>query len=205
MAKRNDYDKVIREVQQLSRAPGDFSSMWSDLILSPKDLDAETSAGTLLSKIPDYSDRDIAIIYPALLEQTLEFAIAKALQGEASAVERLFSYQDDGPIHTWHAKSSLGHAVGVFDHRMRRDLRTIGAIRNAFAHSNQKITFAHRSVAHACGYIEAGSRFLGAVTPRLRFAVGVALMASYLHTHHLLAENQREYLYHSLYPPPDAS
>ena len=52
----------------------------------------------------------------------------------------MFSYPY-GPLREFNAKIAMGRALGIYDNRMRDDLRWIKDIRNAFAHVRFKVDF----------------------------------------------------------------
>jgi DNA-binding MltR family transcriptional regulator len=48
---------------------------------------------------------------------------------------------ESGPFRSLHAKITMGHALGIYDEKLRDDLHVVRAIRNAFAHSKKLLTF----------------------------------------------------------------
>jgi hypothetical protein len=91
-------------------------------------------------EFPTYDDRGVAIVFVAQLEEALEKALETHFTIPVEAARQMFSYPD-GPLAELNAKIAMGYALGIYDERMRDDLRWIKDIRNAFAHVRFEINF----------------------------------------------------------------
>lgn len=151
MSKKGDEENhVFRALERLMAEPGTREDMWSDVLRHIyKD---EPELAEIVESLPNHSDRDAALIYGAMVENYLERAIATHfVSGESTTA--LFSYRSSGPLATFAAKIQIGYALGVYEERMRSDLRWIKNIRNAFAHVRKKIDFSTPAIADACSML----------------------------------------------------
>lgn len=89
---------------------------------------------------PELDDREMVLVFTAHLEEALELALTTHFTIAAEEVRTMFSYPN-GPLAEFNAKIAMGRALGIYDNRMRDDLRWIKNIRNAFAHVRFKVDF----------------------------------------------------------------
>lgn len=144
---RGPAAKAYEALQDLMAQPGDISEIWADAIFNTSSL----LGGALIA--PDYDDRAAALVYGAMVEQALEGAIATHFTSREFAAQ-IFSYNQDGALATFSAKIALGYALGIYDERLRRTLKWIKNIRNAFAHVRVKIDFSTPAIVEACNQFE---------------------------------------------------
>jgi hypothetical protein len=99
----------------------------------------------------DPNDRSIAIVGAALLESTLQTALAFRLKKiGASDASEIFR-GDDAPFGSFSAKIKLARAINLLGDPARHDLDCIRAIRNAFAQTRRiKLTFETAEIATVC-------------------------------------------------------
>ena len=81
------------------------------------------------------SDRAVAIVGGALVEELLTRALKYFLRPDATSMEELFSFS--GPLGTFSAKIRMGYHLGCYGEEVRRDLDILRRIRNDFAHELQ--------------------------------------------------------------------
>jgi hypothetical protein len=67
--------------------------------------------------------------------------------GDDSTWGRLIS--DSGPLSTFAAKVAVGHAMGLYDDDIRKNLNIVKDIRNAFAHPKRLLTFEEPEITHS--------------------------------------------------------
>jgi hypothetical protein len=100
-----------------------------------------------------YDDRGLAVVFVAHLEDALEGAISTHFKISFDEARRLFSYPT-GPLAEFSAKIAIGYALGIYDARMRDDLRWIKDVRNAFAHVRFEIDFGTSEIQEAVAQLK---------------------------------------------------
>src|SRR5687768_1256658 len=78
------------------------------------------------------SDRAVAVVGAAWVEEALQGAITDCLDRHVEAQKRLFN--GAGPLATFSAKIDLGRLIGIMSDAIHSDLHAIREIRNEFAH-----------------------------------------------------------------------
>lgn len=116
--------KSIAALKKYSRIDPDYES--PDVM---EDLGANTS------------DRAIAIICVAYLEDTIERAIRINLRSDLTSSEDSLLFQGDAPLSTFSSKVRMAYAMGICGPKTRDLLVPVQAIRNAFAHSRRPLRF----------------------------------------------------------------
>lgn len=86
-----------------------------------------------------------ASAFDTLLQAFLEMAFPQ----RDKEVEKLFDFDNNGPLVNLPNKARLAYALGLIDKTMLRDLKLISSIRNRFAH-NLDIGFADPDVQTKC-------------------------------------------------------
>lgn len=117
--------------------------------------------------IPTAEDRVAAIMEATKLESELEDAI-KSKMVSLNNTEHGEIFTGEGALATFGAKIKIAYALGVFGKRTRKDLDTIRAIRNAFAHCRKPLFFHTEEVAGACALLTVVAR-----TPNLSSFKGI--------------------------------
>lgn len=165
-------------LQRLMDEPGNVASIWSDFHFSVTEDTKERLARALIGG-EEYDDRAAALIFAAILEQSLEIALTSLFVTDAERSRRLFSYDQGGPLAQFAAKITMGHALGLYGDSMRRDMARIRTIRNAFAHVRRNLEFNTPQVAKACACFDM-RLYEGIKEPRTRFTAAVGSIATYL-------------------------
>jgi hypothetical protein len=138
---RGNKDRRVQALRRLMSERGDPGEMRSDLF---NEIEASER----------YDDRAAAIVFACMVESALESAITKHFVSSPEHVARLFSYQgNEGCLANFAAKVAIGEALGIFDELMRKDLNVIRDVRNAFAHTQVKVTFDTEAIRLACNEI----------------------------------------------------
>jgi hypothetical protein len=101
-----------------------------------------------IAEIEGQSDRTAAIVAAALIDDGLETAIKSRLHRDKDIEHRMF--EGLGPLASYSAKVNLGTLMGVIAPAFHDTLVRIGTIRNKFAHSARKTTFASQQIADLC-------------------------------------------------------
>ena len=129
----------------------------------------------LLHELESQSDRGVAIVGAAWVEESLERSLHTVLETHPASWKRLF--EKSAPLATFSAKIDLSRLVGTVSDAIHSDLHIVREIRNAFAHDiTHKIThetltfsspnlkdkcFALRCIAHE-SHATAREAFIGA-------------------------------------------
>jgi hypothetical protein len=83
-----------------------------------------------------------AILGAAIVEHYLEIELRRRLPRKDDATWAAL-LADNGPLNTFAAKITLGHALKLYDADMRDNLNIVRTIRNQFAHSKKLLPFDH--------------------------------------------------------------
>jgi hypothetical protein len=97
------------------------------------------------------SDYAVAIIGSSIVERALEVALlSRFVPLNKDEVDRLFSYDTNGPLANFGARSRMGVALGLFGGATFEDLEKIRNIRNLFAHATTLHKFSDQAIAEVC-------------------------------------------------------
>jgi hypothetical protein len=80
------------------------------------------------------TDRGIAILSVTILDGKLEEAIKRFIPNDNDLHERLFGARADALLRDFSKKADAAFAIGLVRKHTNADLRTLGQIRNQFAH-----------------------------------------------------------------------
>ncbi len=116
------------------------------------------------------SDRGCVLFAAAYLEEALKDLLCCSLVKNKHIENDLFD--GTAPLATFSAKIKFAYYLGKISAVSRRDLDTIRAIRNNFAHSPKVISFTEQSIADRCKNLEFSYHDADA-TPRERFTAAV--------------------------------
>ena len=139
----------------------------------------------MILSLPTEEDRAAAIIEVTNLETELENAIrSKMVSLNNTEHGEIFTGQ--GALATFGARIKIAYALGIFGKQTRKDLETIRAIRNAFAHCRKPLFFHTEEVAGVCALLTVVartpdlSRFKGISqpidTPREKYLASTSLI-----------------------------
>ncbi len=106
----------------------------------------------IILEISKQTDRGAALIATAYLEGRLSGAIKARLVRDATIESRFFKGQ--GPLASLSAKIDMGYLLGVYEQDVRRFLRTVKDIRNAFAHRPEPMDFKSQKIKDLCSNID---------------------------------------------------
>lgn len=102
----------------------------------------------VMAEIERESERGAVLVAGAFLDVLLrEVLETKFLPDDAF---RKLLFEDDGPIQPFSTRIHLAYGLGFFGYRAYEDLKIIKDIRNAFAHSPDRITFENADVVRLC-------------------------------------------------------
>lgn len=108
----------------------------------------------LIEEMNGESDRAVAIVGAAWVEEALFTALDSFLQSHAESSKRLFN--GNGPLATFSAKIDLARLLGMVSDAIRSDMHAIREVRNEFAHQiahkteHTKLTFATGHIRNKC-------------------------------------------------------
>lgn len=85
-----------------------------------------------LFKYEEENDRAIAIVGAAFLDTLLENILVNFLANDEKEVKKLLQY--DQPLGTYGNRITMAYCLGLIGKTIRDDLRSVGKIRNRFAH-----------------------------------------------------------------------
>lgn len=107
----------------------------------------------LVKEVENQTDRGVAIIGVAWVEESLLAAIHSFLEHDKSAWERLF--RKSGPLSSLSAKIDLARLLGMTSNVITSDLHILRDVRNEFAHSvldkdNSPLSFSTPRIKDKC-------------------------------------------------------
>jgi hypothetical protein len=106
----------------------------------------------MLSSFED--DRTVALACATLLEQALEDAVCGRFRRDDQALckQKLFEGEGEGNAiaGTLYAKIWLAYSLDAFGPNTKREMLSIGRIRNVFAHSPRMISFSQNDISDLC-------------------------------------------------------
>ncbi|OWY27324.1 hypothetical protein [Herbaspirillum robiniae] len=102
----------------------------------------------LIEEIEEQTDRGVAIVGAAWIEEAMTTAMESFLHADSKAWSRLFG--SNGPLSTFSAKIDLCSLLGLISGTIKSDLHIIREIRNEFAHQ-----IVHRSEHTKLNFISA--------------------------------------------------
>lgn len=148
----------------------------------------------LLDVLNNEADLPAVLVASSYLDECLASLLHRFLV-ESKTADSLLS-PVSGPIGTFAARADLAYVLGLINEYAFRDIKTIGTIRNAFAHSHLAVTFADQAVTQLALQLDylsvldkemnmndgRGSAFLSRIAslPRERFVFTVAMLADQL-------------------------
>lgn len=99
---------------------------------SPGSAEADKRMKALIDELHGQTDRGVAIVGAAWVEEGLAVALESALHHEKKAWGRLFG--GNGPLNTFASKIDLAHILGMLSDAIYSDLHMMRLLRNEFAH-----------------------------------------------------------------------
>ena len=126
------------------------------LILAGEDPEmVGTPTGNFLARISvkTIPDATFALVISTAVDQALELAIATHFEAEDDVISLVFDGNANGPLGDFAARIKMGRALGIYPAAIKEELDLIRHIRNAFAHSWEKLDFANETVIAACSQL----------------------------------------------------
>jgi len=133
-----------------------------------------------VARFTEQPDRGTALVAAAWLDDALETRIRSALRPDKRVADDIFR----GPLGTFSARIKLAYLFDLIEPTARKDLDTIRAIRNQFAHTRDDLRFSSATVRDRCQKLHGAEACrLGGWTlrsPRQKFVVTAYFLAEYL-------------------------
>lgn len=136
---------------------------------------------TLIDEMNGQSDRGVAIVGAAWVEEAISASIESFLLSDPKTWQRLFGR--NGPLATLSAKINLSRLLGLISDTTKSDLHIIRDIRNEFAHqiahktANSKLSFDSPHIKDKCMTIKCIAQE-GIIMPRAAFIRSCAVLYS---------------------------
>jgi DNA-binding MltR family transcriptional regulator len=102
----------------------------------------------MLSQLAGESDRGVALIMTAWLDDALDGYLRTRVIQEKKLIEDLFA--QDRPLSTFSARINVAYAFAHISSDLYHDLHVIREIRNRFAHERTQFTFETQEIADRC-------------------------------------------------------
>ena len=134
---------------------------------------------TLVDDFEKETDRGVALIAAAFLDDCLDVMIRAAFVDDPEAVGRMLG--PGRPLESFGARAHLAYCIGLLGPDIYHDINLIREIRNDFAH-RQPTTFEAGDIRSKCGRLKCINVLLpdNSCTCRERFTVNVVLIANHL-------------------------
>ena len=116
----------------------------------PKDWEELRNIGDLYDTFSKESDRGVAIVGAAYLDERLGDLLESFLIDDGKEVHRLLSASQFAPLGTFGAKTSAAYCLGLISKNEYEDLNGIRGIRNDFAHRQKDVSFTDADVGLKC-------------------------------------------------------
>jgi DNA-binding MltR family transcriptional regulator len=139
------------------------------------------------------TDRGVALICAAFLEDDLEALLKQHLVDAPKVVGRLFDQA--GPLGTFSSKIDLAFVAGLIPANIHRGLDLVRKIRNSFAHRHKVRSFGDQDIAARCIELAKATPITDDTEPRSMFIncnikmIGVIHAMTELATHSRIKEN----------------
>ena len=101
--------------------------------------DTEFDEIGFMKELDGDSDRAVAIICAALIDEKLTDCLVKYMHAKKKITDDLFS--PSGALGNFAVRADVGFLIGMYGEVAHQDLRTIAKIRNAFAHQTKVNSF----------------------------------------------------------------
>jgi hypothetical protein len=107
--------------------------------------------GQMVDELDSQSDRGVAIVGVALLDEKLRQALDALFDPGLSKRDRAELYDGPAaPLGTYAAKWRIARALGLFQADFQEDLKLLGRVRNRFAHHLGVRSFEEPRIADLC-------------------------------------------------------
>jgi DNA-binding MltR family transcriptional regulator len=116
--------------------------------------DAVARMQALTEELNEQSDRGLAIVGAAWVEEAITGTLESLLHTDTKGWERLF--EGNGPMSSFAAKIDILYALGLTSEAIQSDMHRLRAIRNMFAHqithrkTHSKLTFNTPEIKDRC-------------------------------------------------------
>lgn len=136
---------------------------------------------TLIKEMEDQTDRGVAIVGAAWVEEAMTTALESFLHSDPKSWNKLFTA--DGPVSNFSAKIDLCSLLGMINATIKSDLHIVRSIRNEFAHQivhrseYTKLTFGSPHISDRCRAIKCIAHE-NVQTPRTAFVRACATLSS---------------------------
>lgn len=100
------------------------------------------------TSITNETDRGAVLMSAAFLDDKLKELIEKKLVQDKKVSRRAFDF--NGPLGTFSSRIDFAYLIGIIPKNARRDLHTIRAIRNQFAHHAAPLSYDDPTVKELC-------------------------------------------------------
>lgn len=134
------YEKVRTELQNLvdhvaAQMPPEVGLRMKEVIAFRTSITSET-------------DRGAALMAAAFMDDKLKLLLEKKLVQDKKISRRAFDF--NGPLGTFSSRIDFSYLLGLLPKNAQRDLHTIRAIRNKFAHHAAPLSFENEEVKNLC-------------------------------------------------------
>jgi DNA-binding MltR family transcriptional regulator len=99
------------------------------------------------------ADRGTALVAAAWLDDALATLLRSQFREDKSTADEIF--RADGPLGSFSARIDTCYLLSLLEPMARRDLDLIRMIRNEFAHTRSKVTFASSQIKNRCNELHA--------------------------------------------------
>jgi hypothetical protein len=160
----------------------------------PNDWKEIQGIGDLYDTFAQESDRGVAVVGAAYLDENLAVLLGSFLIHDEQRVGELLGAGQFAPLGTFSARTKAAYCLGLISKNEYEDLNTIRGIRNDFAHQRKDVSFTYADVEQKCRQLLLWTQFefwLEEWSARQVFQFTVALLISSLGLRTLQAAKQQ--------------
>ncbi|MCH7386579.1 hypothetical protein MMO39_04595 [Acinetobacter modestus] len=162
-----DKDREIT-IDDYERVSSEVNSMMDDLAdqLPPRAKELFNEVRAFRSSITEETDRGAVLMSAAFLDEKLKQIIEKRMVQDRKTLQKAFDF--NGPLGTFSSRIDFCYLIGIIPKNAQKDLHTVRAIRNQFAHHAAPLSYEDEKVKNLCSQlvfhgiknpVDGGSRF----------------------------------------------
>lgn len=137
-------------------------------------------AARLVSDLENETDRGVALLAVAFLDDVLDLLLRASFVNDSEAVNRLIG--PGRPLESFGSRAHVGYCIGLLGADVYNDINLIREIRNDFAH-RQPTNFEEGDIRAKCNKLRCVAPMLQEIescTARERFIASVVVIANHL-------------------------
>jgi DNA-binding MltR family transcriptional regulator len=116
--------------------------------------DLSSDSQKMFNILNEESDLACVLIGTSFLDQCLASMLERYFIEDKDISDSMFNPSNNGALSTFSSRNNLAYLLGLINEYIHKDLRTIGKIRNFFAHAHFEITFEDGQIQVLCNKLD---------------------------------------------------